>query len=355
MVQNIGIPERGIPQEGIAAKESPQYWHWSRAVPQPEFKGATAAGPPPSVPSLEAPVDISKGQVLEGTGQAIEGAAKGADEIIKTFAGEEARDVARKARDTYTGDLEQGYANVSGQAPPQSLVDRKPGDNAPDTLKQSISGLKDLKGARANNKLSETAFWGLVDDRLSSIRAKYGPGYYKYIDEQASSVLGTNPANAYVRGLISDINTYVTAANDQMKATRTKILNAATEGVSYGGTRASEILRCVDAGSCSHEFAIDWLNRAQSKHWQEQEGKRDLEIYKNNKELQGTKAGELLDKMVGSDAQIFLSQRNKLSGLDENSAANIQIDPKGGDAYVEHIRDLMGGHARRVDQIADTH
>src|SRR5258708_36625498 len=90
-------------------KNAPQYFNWSRGISQPKFEGPTAPKDAPVAPAF---ADISGGKQLEAAGEIAGGAITSADDIIKTYTGEAARNAAYEQRDLETKRLRTAYSTV---------------------------------------------------------------------------------------------------------------------------------------------------------------------------------------------------------------------------------------------------
>lgn len=294
---------------------SPNYWYWSHAIPQPKFEAPVA----PAV------ADTSLGTALKGAGDIIESAAKGGDQIIKDFAGEQARDVARRSRDVYTYDLENKYAQVSGAKPPESLSG-KSGDNVPEGLRRDLKSLQDFQSARAKGTFTSTGFYGWVDKQLSDIRSRWPVAYRDYIDAQAESILGVNSANAHMRGLVQDINSYVTAQNEESKELRAQLRRAQNEGYHDGPITAAHMEACYDAGKCSALEIKQWINKAGMAEYDKKQTDAELGQLEGNRKIQAAKSEATWEKISSDTAVGMLAHLDWEAGITVDNAGHIVID-----------------------------
>lgn len=193
------------------------YFGYSKPIETPNFHSEAALG-------------------FAGAGHIIEKAAKGYDTYLEEGAKTDTRNALEPLRDEYTAQLTQAndsikYAGAGQPQPeqvgtqstarttPDSLNILPPQTNQPEDIKNLSSNLDVLKNARASGKLTETDYYARATTMLKDIRAKYPAAYRDNIDAEASKVMGVNPANALVRSLIGDINSYNTSEQHEINAT----------------------------------------------------------------------------------------------------------------------------------------
>lgn len=208
----------------------PNWLGWSKAISQP---GA----------------DSSTGELLttagEGIKEGVKFAATAMDEGVKTIA----YDATRKLQDEYTSSLEKAdisirVADAAGGTYPtgpgvpggnatsrQSVYDAPPTDIAPQgELKRLPQDLAILDSARANGKLSNTAYEGRLVALAKDLRARY-PGQRDHIDEEIYKVSQRDVANKYVTSLLGDINSFANAGKEEDKQVRAQIIKMNELGV----------------------------------------------------------------------------------------------------------------------------
>src|SRR5258708_33128070 len=329
-------------------KNAPQYFNWSRGISQPKFEGPTAPKDAPVAPAF---ADISGGKQLEAAGEIAGGAITSADDIIKTYAGEAARNAAYEQRDLETKRLRTAYSTVTGQSDQSqaSLVASSPSDAAPQDLQQSLKGLTTLKGARASGKLSETDYYARVGSDLSDVRSRFPPAYRDYIDKQAESILGFNSANAYVRSLVGDINSYVENANARQKETRTRLERANDEGI----PGMDEVLKDFNAGRRSEAEVNTKLNEAASKHYARKQAEDRVATYTADRKLQADKAGESYDQIARDAALDFYRDLYEKAGVTQDKANKTPISEADVEQRSVHIAQVDANYQREMNRKAD--
>lgn len=212
----------------------PNWLGWSKSITQPS-------------------ADTSTGELLSTIGTGIAEGAKVADNLVKWGVEDQTYDKVRALQSEYTSSLEKAdistrLAAVQGGGAgtptiplakgPKSVYDQPPTDllptgtnsQAPNELRRLPSDLSMLDSARGNNKLSETAYIGRLDALAKDLRARY-PGYRDYIDKEVERVSGVNPANAYIKSILGDINSFATAGKEADKQVKTQIIDGMKMGV----------------------------------------------------------------------------------------------------------------------------
>lgn len=177
-----------------------------------------------SKPISDIQADKSQGMLLKGIGDALEGAASLGDTITKQVINEEVRTGVDKQRDAFTAslvaysDMQSGAGLVpspetQGQAgikAPMSLTGDE--ENLPAGVKAGVAKAQAIGTAMTQNagKANDTLYTGALTALTKDLRNRY-PGYRDYIDNKIAEVSGINPANAYMRNLLEDINRNATS------------------------------------------------------------------------------------------------------------------------------------------------
>lgn len=187
-----------------------------------------------SQPVSDVEANKSKAILVKGVGEMIETGVKGTEDIIKAYVAKDVRDIIEPERDSYTKALEAGrniashmYAagnpatatDASGIDPitgNPTDVHTRPLDilsshdaPVPADIKKLPAQLENLTNARNANKITETDYHGRMSMLAKDIRSRYPVGYRDYIDNEISKVTGVDPANAYIHGLVRDINSFM--------------------------------------------------------------------------------------------------------------------------------------------------
>lgn len=192
--------------------------------------------------------------LFKGVGDMFQSTVKATDQVIKSVASDQIYREVDKVRDAYTAQLEQltglGTQVTGGGAPADGTGSSRPvstteGDliskdaamrSEPDDVLppnaqptegkiplqlQNLPGSVDkLVSARANDKISDTYYQQRLLSIAKEFRTRY-PGYREFIDDTVHKATGENPANSYVRSLVSDLNAMQVAGRGE----RDKVAN----------------------------------------------------------------------------------------------------------------------------------
>jgi hypothetical protein len=200
-----------------------------------------------SQPITQPKANTTMGEIFQGIGEIGGQLVAGTDFLIKKNIEDVATTKATQIRDAFTQQLDTLSDAVSGTgtnpapAKPSLLADPTSVAGAPENLvPQGLQNIGDkvgvLVGARDNGRISETAYYGQLSTLAKSLRNWY-PGYRDYIDQQISKVSGVDPANAYIRSRIADIN-----AMSKQEDDGTKLILSTLKGEAFLGNPEAAIL-----------------------------------------------------------------------------------------------------------------
>lgn len=201
----------------------PNYLGYSKSISQPNFAGDTSAG-----------------IAIGGIGDLIGKGLQATDKVVQTGIGDQLNASIDSVREAYRKDLDaadtalkqrtqlasadpnaiyttgtQADTTVGLETPPLNILP-KAESPLPKDLSSLTASLSTLGDARANNKLSETAYYGRLDAMAKDFRSRF-PGYRDWIDDRIQHITGVNPANAYIKSVIGDINAATSASNKQQE------------------------------------------------------------------------------------------------------------------------------------------
>lgn len=155
-------------------------------------------------------------------------AAKGADTVIKDDIDNTTYTAVDRERQSFKAGLEQASGVNTTK---MDVLSSGSHETIPDEVEGVGEAVGTLKAARDGGKISPTLYYARLDAIASSIRNRY-PGYREYIDKQISQVSGVDPANAYIKSLMSDINRAQSASAGAANKEETFVKqNLGTEGV----------------------------------------------------------------------------------------------------------------------------
>jgi len=242
-------------------------------------------------------------------------------QIVKKDIEDKVYEVADKERQSYTDLLEKIKA---GQGV-RSILDANAEmneDNTPDEVAALPDRLSALQGAKDSGKISGAYYQSQLLSAAKNLRAQY-PGFRQEIDQAFTKVTGSNPANAYIHSLVSDINRAATQGASDRKRYESFILSNMDTI-----PNAPQVLQDFRAGKLAPEEVI-------AKAYPYQKMKADLQMNnmlfnneKNSREDRQRIAGEGVDKAIGmvvnqaSDTIASKMGLNTSGDLDKLTALN---------------------------------
>lgn len=237
----------------------------------PDIKDINPVNPIGWSKSAEVPAQFASAlsEGIKGIGNFIGQAAEAGDKLVKQSAQQAAENIFRPEVDDEAARLAgvdfsmklnadtvaasdstnglQANATVSGL--------KEGGINMPPALQQLPKTLGVLDGARANGHLSETAYHGRLMSLAKDLRSQYPVGYREYIDAQISKVTGVDPANAYMKSIIGDIN----ASAGNALAEKNKVLGRLLEHQGLDPVGIPKMYEALSNGRTSIRQAMDFL------------------------------------------------------------------------------------------------
>lgn len=152
--------------------------------------------------------------LFKGVAESADFLGKAGVSLVKKDIEDKVYAVADKERQSYTDLLEK----IKSGTGVRNVLDANASMDENEEVPKEVSSLPDnlaaLQGARDSGKISGTYYQSRLLAEAKSLRAQY-PGFREYIDQTFSKVTGSNPANAYVQSLVSDINRAATSQASQ--------------------------------------------------------------------------------------------------------------------------------------------
>lgn len=204
----------------------PLYIGWSKEIQQPES-------------------DKSSAYAMSAMGDALEIGAKGVDYSIQQGIKKGLEEDLRPLIDQRTAELQDVDAQVRGQQPTtQSLLDSP---TKPDTTKSMQDTVNDyakaagtIQTVRKNGRISETDYIGRIYTVNKDYRDRYpSPAYRNLIDKTSEEITGIPSANAYIKSILGDINTFV-GQKDELK---NKVLGELASQAFHGSAAVAKDLQ----------------------------------------------------------------------------------------------------------------
>lgn len=201
------------------------------------------------------------------------------DQTFKDVIKDDVRTGVDRLRDGYTDSLKdlrnQQLAAADPSNQPQTgsstLLHETNGVGAPMPLQAGLDRAKQLGTAIAqnSNKINDTLYTGSLNSLTKQLRNQY-PGYRDYIDEQIQSVSGVNPANAFMKNLMEDINRNQENNKADTNATLSQLRDLNKEGFrDKTGVTAAQVMDLVRSGRITTGQADSWVSSAKTLEWNE--------------------------------------------------------------------------------------
>lgn len=175
--------------------------------------------------------------------------AKAGVQMVKKDIEDKVYEVANNERARYTAELEKIKATGGVKSLLDAHAEMDP--ETPPEIEDLPNTLETLKGASEAGKLSKTDYNGRLLAAAKDLRSRY-PGFKNEIDQEFSKVTGVNPANAYITGLVNDIN----RANASQNSEKNRILTYIRGKVGFDGSE--EAYRKVESGEWGGNDVVKW-------------------------------------------------------------------------------------------------
>lgn len=250
---------------------------------------------------------------------------KGADTSLKRGIENNLQTDIDKERQSYTDALNVGNAVIRGQQVAQApqgsneSILQPPTQNMPPQLKQLPTTLGTLDSAKANGKLTDTDYIARIDMIAKDYRARY-PGQRDYVDAQVQKITGMDPANAYIKSILSDINSFVTKDQEEKNKIRTQIIDSHITG-------SELVLKKYDTGEWDKYKALGWVSNRKGQEEQWNHDKAETASKEDNIKAQGLVALPAAINMTNLQFSNNLS--NILTGAGEKVGDIIDKAQKG--------------------------
>jgi len=221
-----------------------------------------------SRPISDVTPDKSAAIAISGSAELLDSGVKIADTLTKQSIKQDVYSGVDKLRDAYTDSLKD-LRNAQIASTDTTLLPSKDngdggGDNPPVGLQNGLDRVKQIGVAIAQNggKINDTLYTGALNSMAKQLRSSY-PGYRDYIDEQIKSVSGMDPANAFMKNLMEDINRNAENNKTEVNATRAMLRQGVAEGFhDVNNVSAAQVLQAYDNGAITIDQVNKWYNGA---------------------------------------------------------------------------------------------
>lgn len=168
-----------------------------------------------SLPTPRFEADTSTGNLLTNVAKTGTLAVHAANQLIEDQAKEQVRNVVEPIRAQFTADLGNALAKAEapGTSSQSSVVDQNASsEEVPQGVQSGIKTVQRLENARTTKQLTEADFALRLDTELSRLKTQYA-GHKDLIDQEASRILGFNPANQIWRSRLNALTEMAAKAN----------------------------------------------------------------------------------------------------------------------------------------------
>lgn len=214
-----------------------------------------------SRPISDIPADKSTALAITTATEALGSAVKITDTAIKDSAKKDVQTGVDNLRDGYLDALKT-VRNAQIASTDQSLLPETDAPAAPAGLQSGLDRARNIGTALAQGgtKVNDTLYTGALNSLTKQLRAQY-PGYRDYIDEQIQSVSGVNPANAFMKNLMEDINRGQENNKTETNAVKAQLRDLNVQGFhDTGGVTPAQILQGLNSGVINIDQAQRWMN-----------------------------------------------------------------------------------------------
>lgn len=280
-----------IPTQGVSSTNDPNYLSYSRPIS--EYQG-----------------DTSYAALFKGVGDVASAAIKGADFLVKDKIDTEVTDTIYREREAYTAALESGREAVTGR--PLGILNTTDADlKVPSGVSVAIGQAGSLQSALDSGKISQTYYHGRLTALAKAMRNEY-PGYRDYIDRKIASITGSDPANAYISNLISDINSVSTKKDKTLEDARGILKAQAADG----NVASAQAYNALDSGQLSPDAAM--IFAAKQTEWKADIDRREL----LRKDTTGSRESLLKDTTDTLNLKLAQESASRFSAIQLSAGLN---------------------------------
>lgn len=276
-----------------------------------DAKGISQPGPNTAMASL-----------WSGAGDLLKEGINTADTLTKDYLKGEVRDQAGATQQYFSNALrEANNQQLGGKTPPVVPFDPNAGQ-PPAEVSSAGDKLQGMLGARKNGKMSETYYYGRLDSMAKDLRSRY-PGYADYIDSEFEKVTGVNPANAFIKSVLGDINSRVANQKDDFSKKESEVFK-------YTGKDGTDAMMPLYQKWKANPTEENWepilanMTRVNMREAQYENAKRGHEIQGISRDDQKIAAGASGQQIVNNVFTDYMNDLQTLQGPSNTSFGAIK-------------------------------
>lgn len=289
--------------------------------------------------------DKTGGVALAGLGNLVTEGGKALNTYVedqidqKVYKGVDAR------REAFTGALEArggvpGEDRVADYTPDASLVAQATGQKVPSAVVAAGDQIENLNQAMQGGKVTPTYYTGRLDLLAKDIRTQY-PGWRDYIDKRIEAVTGENPANAYYKHLITDIN----AAGGEQKTQREHAITFM--GAKMGEEGAPAIMQGLFNGMPPVNAYL-WAAKSESKKAALTSAELELKVWKGTDEQKKAFATKAFTEQTSTAFNDVMEPVKSMTGITQDKWQNITDQAMAGTLKMDETQGAKIGQAMQM-------
>lgn len=210
----VQLTQRSTFNQEPSAVNEPNYLGASAGTSRAETAQPVQISGITSLPTPRFQADTSTGDFLTNIAKTGTLAVHTANQLIEDQAKEEVRNVVEPIRAQFTADLGMAVnaAEAAGSSSAPSVTQDGSSSEVPQGVQSGIKTVQRLENARTTKQLTEADFALRLDTELSRLKNQYA-GHKDLIDQEASRILGFNPANQVWRSRLNALTEMAAKAN----------------------------------------------------------------------------------------------------------------------------------------------
>lgn len=300
---------------------------------------------------------------IKGIGQSLDIAVKASDFEHKEYLQDQIYPEVNAKREAYTQMVEAAKAKFTGGQVTRTDVNGNPigtpsevsatdilgahAEALPDDLEGLPASLEALGAAKASGKYSQTFLAAQYDSMAKDYRARF-PGNRDYIDSLFQKYTGEDPANARLKGALSDLNSWVA----QSAAAKNKTLNLAYQNMHISENMPAWIM-AYKSGQMSEYDMLQKIYQGNKNEYDLKSMRTRLDQRKVGDEGAAIEASDYLGKVATQSFTDDLDTFVTPTGIKANLATAVQAiqDNPQSDSAIQFAAQIEQHKQRAMDKV----